>query len=213
MRNASLACAVGALLFTVLPARGGIIHFDELPAQALNGVTVNGVTFHFSIASVPSNDAQFGTLVGPGNVVEIHPPNAEGNSNGLLTIDFAAPVSHVDFGLAISDSSPHAPAAVGQAFAAGNISLGNTFVNTAPPGAGQFSQGHFSYTGAPLVQLQVDFLVDNARFAIDNLAFDLAPAGGGGPTVPLPPAVWAGLAMATALAARTKLTSPLRSRA
>lgn len=213
MRNGLLACVVGACLSIGLSARGGIIHFNELPDQVLNGVSVNGVTFHFSIANVASNDARFGTNIGPGNVVEIHSPNLEGNSNGLLTIDFAAPVSHVDFGLAISDSATHTPGALVQAFAAGNVSLGTTNVNTAPPGAGQFSQGHFSYTGAPLVQLQVDLLVNNQRFAMDDLAFDLAPNNGGGPTAPLPAAGWAGLLMAAGLAGKAKLTSRLRSRA
>jgi hypothetical protein len=196
--------AVGFFVIVALPARGGIIHFNELPDQVLNGVTVNGVTFHFSIANVPSTDARFGTNVGPGNVVEIHPPNLEGNSNGLLTIDFAAPVSHVDFGLAINDSVTHTPAGVAEAFAAGNISLGSFNVNTAPPGAGQFSQGHFSYTGAPLVQLKLDLLINNTRFAIDELAFDLA-ANGGGPTVPLPPSIWVGLVMAGGLAVKARV--------
>jgi hypothetical protein len=108
--------------------------------------------------------------------------------------------------LALSDPLVHTPGAVVQAFDPGHVSLGSFHLNTAPPGAGQFSQGHFSYTGAPLSELQVDLAVNNTRFAIDDLIFDAAPAGGGGSPVPLPAGVWAGLALAGGLAAKCRVT-------
>jgi hypothetical protein len=42
----------------------------------------------------------------------------------------------------------------------------------------------------------MDFNLDNTRFALDNLLFDFAPAGGAGPAVPLPAAVWMGASLA-----------------
>jgi hypothetical protein len=197
---------VALLLCIPLRASAAVIHFDELPDQVANGLSFNGVTFHFTVGGLASTDARFGTLVGPGTTAGIHAPNLEGNSTGILTLDFAAPVNHVAFNLAISDALPHNPAAVVSLFNPAFAPAGSVNVNSAVQPGFSFSEGVFNYTGAPLSRISVDF-IDAQRFAIDDLAFDLAPAGpGGGGNVPVPAAVWMGSALAGVVGVRRRFS-------
>src|SRR4051812_32147560 len=85
------------------PGWAATVTFDELAPQPLNGVSLKGVTFNFTIGGSASTDATFNTVIGPGGVPPfIVPPNAEGNSLGTLTFTFAQPSTAISFGLARS---------------------------------------------------------------------------------------------------------------
>jgi len=85
--------------------------FDELefsPPEPINGKTVQGVTFFFTVGGMPSIDAtvvleQLGLPAGPGDTPLITPPIIEGDDTGLLTLIFDPPVGSVSFDFSLGD--------------------------------------------------------------------------------------------------------------
>jgi len=75
--------------------------FDELPFQPVNGVSILGVTFGFTIDGVPSTDANYNSG-GPGQITYVQDPSLEGNASGILILDFDVPTPLVQFGVALS---------------------------------------------------------------------------------------------------------------
>jgi len=78
--------------------------FDEpefFPPGPIDGKTVQGVTFSFTVGGIPSTDATVGLSGGPGDTPLISPPIIEGDAAGLLVLIFEPPVNSVsfDFGL------------------------------------------------------------------------------------------------------------------
>jgi hypothetical protein len=80
----------------------------EVPFQPINGLTVHGVTFHFSINGVPSRDAYYNAR-GPGVMTYVQDPSLEGNALGILTMDFAVPTIGLQFGVTRSTFGPVTP--------------------------------------------------------------------------------------------------------
>lgn len=158
-----------AVALVFCPAsRAVTITFDELPTQAVNGLSLKGVTFGFTVGGVASTDATFNTNNGPGLSSFITPPNLEGNSSGVLTLTFAAPVTSIQAGVALNSTATFSPGFSVQLFDTFNNSLGTTGVNTAP--APIFSEGQFNYSGVAVSKAVVTFS-PGTRFAMDNLSF------------------------------------------
>src|SRR2546422_83360 len=89
--------SVWVLCTSALSVRATTLTMDELPFQPVNGLTFKGVTFHFSISGNPSTDANYHASNG-GIGTYVQDPSLEGNSLGVLTLDFATPVSGLQFG-------------------------------------------------------------------------------------------------------------------
>ena len=150
------------------------ITFDELPTQPVDGLTVEGATFDFSVGGAPSTDANFNSG-GPGNITYLQGSILEGDAAGVLTIDFANPVSSLSFGVARSGSGTIANAAQVTLFDAQLNSLGSSFLtlNTLI----SFPEGQYTTTGQSISRVRIDFSVASGinaglRFALDNLTTD-----------------------------------------
>jgi hypothetical protein len=150
-------------------ARAEMITFDELPSQQIDGLTLKGVTFHFSVNGSPSSDATYSSSA-PGNLVFLNVPSMEGDTAGQLTLDFAAPTQLLQFGLALSTNVPVLDGASVELFSPGNTSLGVGGLALLPQVV--FAEGMFDYYGDPVSRAVITFNSGAApRFALDNLTF------------------------------------------
>ena len=162
-----LACAVSTQAATIT--------FGELPSQAVNGLTFQNVSFGFTVSGLPSVDATYNsTAIGTNTTLNLQSPTLEGNANGLLTLNFAQPLSDLSFDLARLTSLTLTGATVAlfdsslTQFATTPVSVANLVT---------FSEGHFAYVGGTAVKRAVLSFPSNAgpRFAIDNLGYTIAP--------------------------------------
>jgi len=143
--------------------------FDELPLQAVDDLSFKGVTFDFKLNNIDSTDASYNAL-GPGIVNFVQDPSLEGNTAGTLTLNFDTFVSQLEFGVALNTNANITPGFTVELFDLGFNSLGVTPVSTNPLVG--FSEGLFSYFGAPVKQAVVNFDQTSAsRFTLDNLIF------------------------------------------
>ncbi len=161
--------ALGAISAT--PVVDNTITFDELPAQPVDGLTVKGVTFDFKVNGVDSTAAFFGGN-GPGTTTYTQDPSLEGPTSGVLTLDFAAPVSTLKFGFALSTTVTVPDATTVHLFDASSHEIG-VFTVSATPGSNIFTSGLFDYSGAtPVARAVVNFNSSLAgAFVVDNLQF------------------------------------------
>lgn len=153
--------------------------FDELPALTpLNGTSVHGVTFSFTVGGLPSIDARF--LGGPGVTQFVQDPSAEGDANGVLTIVFTNSTSVLSFGLARLSNAVLSPGAVVDLFDGVGNPIQSTNLVLSP--LVSFSEGQFNYTGSPVKTAVITFPNPPAglRFALDNLVYQSGPAAGPG---------------------------------
>jgi hypothetical protein len=77
---------------------GTLLRFDEpefSPPGPINGKSVRGVMFFFTVGGQPSSDAGAGLSTGPGETPRLSPPIVEGDAAGLLTLLFDPPVNAV----------------------------------------------------------------------------------------------------------------------
>ncbi len=144
--------------------------FTELPFQPVDGLSVEGVTFGFQIASVASTDANYNSG-GPGSTTYVHDPSLEGNAAGVLTLTFARPTNVLSFGLARSCMCSLQPGVSVELFAPSGKSLGVRNVDTEP--LVSFSEGQFTYSGHMVRKVVISFPDAGAasRFALDNLTY------------------------------------------
>ncbi len=175
------------------PAAAKIITFDEIPNVPIDGLTLNGVGFAFTIEGAPSTDAWFSSVEGPdqgGDLTEfldLH--TIEGSASGVVTLDFVEPVRFLQFGAAIDADDPVSPGFSVQLLDPSLMPMFSQDVNAAPrPGFG-FSEAQFTYAGAPASRAVITFDATNGgcahagtttrcaggRFAIDNLRFATVP--------------------------------------
>ena len=179
-RTPAALFAAGLLLTAawMADARAALIKFDELPSQTLNGVSLQGVAFKFEIGGAVSTDAQFNsTAIGANTTLNLQSPTAEGNANGVLTLDFAQPVSLLSFHVARLTSLTLTGATVSlfDPALAGFATTPVTVSNLAT-----FSEGLFSYVGSTPVKRAVVTFNPGAgpRFVLDNLGFTPVPEPG-----------------------------------
>jgi hypothetical protein len=84
-----------------------LLTFDEpefSPAGPINGKTVQGVTFSFTVDGAISTDAAVGLSTGPGITPLLTPPIIEGDAEGLLVLIFDPPVNSVSFDFSLGTS-------------------------------------------------------------------------------------------------------------
>lgn len=171
-----LAVFLGFMLLpSIASGQTVTLTMDELGTQPADGLMhPTGVNFTFTIDDSPSDAATYGGN-GPGITMFVDDPSIEGPTSGVLTIDFPAPSSVVEFGIALLGG--------GSIVDAVNVEL------LSPLGDPVFSDGldfetltlfaeaQFSYSGVPVMTAVVDFTPVSAmlpplpRFAFDNLTF------------------------------------------
>ena len=162
--------------------------FDELGSPTpVDGLTIKGVTFDFKIDGVDSTDATYNLSFdvppeAPENfVVNLQQPFLEGNAKGVLTLDFATPISELQFAAALPILNTLAPGFTVELFDPELQSLGITPVETNP--LVFLSEGLFTYSGVPVIKAVVDFdetklgfdEVSPPRFIFDNLSYTSVP--------------------------------------
>ncbi len=167
-------------------ARAETLTFDELgsPTPA-DGLTVKGVTFDYKIDGVDSTDAiynqSFPPQLPPNLFVNLQAPVLEGNAKGVLSLDFAQPISQLQFAVGVESTAPVTSALTVELFDSGSKSLGSTPVNTTPQAI--LSEGSFTYSGVPVQKAVLDFDATkfgidptrDPRFSIDNLSYTAVP--------------------------------------
>jgi hypothetical protein len=163
-----LVCALAG------PAGAVTLHFDELPYQSVNGLSYQGVTFGFTVGGSASTDANYHSG-GPGTITYVQDPSLEGNSAGILTLDFLTPTSVLQFGVALLDTGTLTPGLTVDLYDAGLNFLQQIAVNTSS--LISFTEGQFSYAGTPVGRAVLDFNL-SSRFALDNLTYNAAPIPG-----------------------------------
>ena len=156
-----------------------ILNFTELPFQPVDGVSIAGVTFDFKIGGLDSLDATYGSG-GPGTITFVQDPSLEGNSLGILTLNFAAPTPLLSFGVALNTFGTLMPGFTVELFDASLTSLGVTQVTT--NSLISFTEAQFSHGGPPILRTVLNFNNPAGRFAFDNLTFDVT-------TVPEPTSI------------------------
>jgi hypothetical protein len=160
-----------------------VLHFDELPFQPVNGLTVKGVTFAFAVAGLPSTDAGYNSG-GPGcgspdtNPAIVCDPSLEGNATGALTLTFTRPTKVLRFGTAVSCFAcvPIPDGAHITLYRVGGMPL-STDISLSAPYSGPlgFSETWFTYSGWAVYKAVITFPeggVAYSRFVIDNLTYE-----------------------------------------
>lgn len=146
--------------------------FGEVPLQSVNGLTVEGVTFGFTVGGSPSVDARYNSG-GPTPGPYIACPCLEGDALGTLTITFDKPTQVVQFGLALQVGGSLAVGATVDVIGPNGKSRGVFPIATSP--APLFTGGQFTYDKNAVSQLVITFNPAAPRFAIDNLKYHQAP--------------------------------------
>lgn len=160
--------------------------FDELGSPTpVDGLTVKGVTFDFQLNGVESADAIYNQSFPPGfppNLfVNLQAPVLEGNARGTLSLDFAEPISELQFAVGVESFAPVTSALTVELFDPGSNSLGITPVNT--KNLAILSEGLFAYNGVPIQRAVLDFDENKfgldpslaPRFSVDNLSYTAVP--------------------------------------
>jgi hypothetical protein len=167
----ALTLLIGTSTSVVGTAGAITLTFDEVPFQSVDGLTVQGVTFDFKIDGTDSSDAFYNSF-GPLGLTTIEGASLEGDSTGILTLQFAVPTPILRFGAALNTGDALSPGFRVELFNASDESLGITPVDTTPAaGALGFSEAWFDHSGTPIVRAVVDFADDPGRFAMDNLTY------------------------------------------
>jgi hypothetical protein len=158
------------------------IRFDELgvtPQKSLDGVVYGGVLFNFS----PLYAAFYNGSIG-GGTIELLDPVVEGDTNGVLTLQFDTPISQLDFDVALLTLADIPATNPGPAYHV-NLWNGATSVlsdDQAAPAQLFYAESHFTYTGSAVDRADISFYnrqdpfgapgENVTRFAMDNLSFN-----------------------------------------
>ncbi|BAZ14899.1 hypothetical protein NIES4071_67690 [Calothrix sp. NIES-4071] len=175
----SIACIVFGTA-NVAGAATTKLTFDELGSPTpVDNLTVKGVTFDFKIDGVDSNEAMYNASFPPqlpsNLLANLQQPSLQGNAQGILSLDFAAPVEALEFAVGIDAIQPLAPGFVVELLDQALNSLETIPVNTAPLAI--LSEGLFKYSGVPIKKAIVSFNSEsslnpnNPRFSLDNLTY------------------------------------------
>jgi len=148
-----------------------LITFDEVATQAADGLTVDGVTFGFTVGGTASSDATFNSEL-PVTTTYLDNRVLAGPVMGLLTIQFSIPTTAFQFGLVLNTLDAESPAATVSLYDSALLPLGDVPLDTNP--LILFSEGLFSYSGAAVAEVRIAFSGTTAAdlFAIDNLQYE-----------------------------------------
>ncbi len=190
MKKLALICTLVGLISAGTAEAAVTLTFDELPMQPVDGLSYMGVTFGYTIGGIPSTDASYNGI-GPGSLTYLQGSALEGNTQGILTLDFISPIDQLEFGVALNTYSATTPGYVVSLFDESLVSVGTFFGNTNP--LILWSEDQFTYSGTPVSRAVIGFNEQVAkRFAIDNLTFNTAAGTGPVSTVPAPGAILLG---------------------
>jgi subtilisin family serine protease len=160
------------------------ITFDEVPTETVvDGMVIENVTFGFS-----SYDATV-TYEGPGISTYIEAPNIEGDTDGILILDFNVPVFGVSYGFALSIDIAQVDATTMTFFDSSMNPIGSFSTNAEIMGSFAIEGLNIGTSTTPIAQAIITFSpIERMRFALDNLTYSLvagvmpetAPQGGSG---------------------------------
>jgi hypothetical protein len=183
MKTLLLILSAGLFITTQTQAGPVVFTFDELPTQAVDGLTFGGVTYHFTEDGIASTDAQYDTP-GPSPALFLSPPVLSGplipSVAIQLLMSFEVPILTLDFGIALDTVDTETPGASLTLFD-GQGNLLNTYnINTSVQIVNGFSEAQFSYgdpsipgslAGPAIGSAALTFPTNLAPdlFAIDNL--------------------------------------------
>ena len=119
-----------------------------------------------------SLDATIGVSPGPGPTVFNDPPNVEGNTAGILTMDFAAPIGFLQFGAHLSTTVAVPTGLTVQFFDVALNPIGAP-ISLAMAPAALFAGGLFVGSAPGIARAVVNFNEQAApRFVLDNLVHE-----------------------------------------
>jgi hypothetical protein len=154
------------------PPSSTLINFNGLAdGTEVNGLTVNGVSFAYTVDGSPLNGA---VIIdgGPGVTNNVNPPNivSVGNNTGTLTITLPGAVNLFGYGYAILNTIPVTNATTLSVFS-GVTPLGSLSYNGVPDPT--FTGGFAGIQSTiPFNRVQVNFnSVAAPAFALDNIRF------------------------------------------
>ncbi len=186
MSIASKLLCTCVVLFAPSAAHADLVQltFNELPADTpVDGLSFLGLNFAFSDPAggpvVSRGDAFFNSSVvtfPAGTASGLVGSVLEGDSAGLLTIDFVRPTTSLSFNLGLSSADTLRPGFTVELFGESLTSLGVSTITTMPlvafgPSEGMFSRGE----GTPISRAVLDFDDNSGRFYLDNLRFNPVP--------------------------------------
>jgi hypothetical protein len=171
----TIACAL-VLSMPLCSFAGQItLHFDELPTQDANGVTIGGVTFGFG----PSGSSATYNFQGADTqdlTQNLSDPVLEGDTSGILTLSFAYPTPIFSFDIALTTINS-VSSAYQVALSYQGSGVFSQISNVTPQV--MFAEDFFSYSGTPVDFATITFpnTIDTdgmpvSTFAIDNMTFD-----------------------------------------
>ncbi len=162
---------------TAFSASASLIDFGtQNTHQVVNGATIGGVDFGFTINGSPSTDAHVLTDTGPGHSNNCEPAWVEGSARGILELIFPEAEQRFGFGYAVSTTitQPVPNATTIELFDAGGASLGSlSYTGLHDPAY----VGGFAGIESPIPfsRAELRFLSTAARFAVDNVRFEPIP--------------------------------------
>lgn len=149
------------------------LRMDELPFQPINGLSVGGVNFGFTLNGSPSLEANYRSA-GPGPGICWDGTNIEGNANGIMSISFDTPTPSVDFALVMSTGASLSPGFTITYKNTSGVVIDVIPVDTSPLTGSSFTAACYSYESTDCIKsLEIDFNYDG-RFAFDNLTYGLS---------------------------------------
>jgi hypothetical protein len=169
----SAVIAVGPAAF---PAGAALLDFATLSTGTeVNGLTVNGVQFSYTVGGSPLNGA-VEIDGGPGTTNNITPPNivSVGNDTGILGLLLPAPVTLFGYGYAILNGTTIANAATINIFT-GTSNLGTLSYTGIPDPT---FTGGFAGIQSTIPFNRVELTFNSAAapaFAVDNVRFAIIP--------------------------------------
>lgn len=178
-----LALAAAALLTLAAGARADItLTFDD--GELARDTTVDGLTFRgftFDFAGPAPGDAFFNSSVfrlTAADSLRLTGGVLEGDSAGVLTIDFARPTDILEFDVLLTALTTVDPGFTVTLFDASLTPLGTTSLAVAPLVTDGFAEARFVLAGGPAVgRVVIDFDNNSGRFALDNLRAVPEPGG------------------------------------
>lgn len=182
----ALAAPARASVIAITPgdlAGATLIDFGTVQTLApINGQTINGVMFGFTINGVPSNGAVIDD--GPGNTNNItiaNVVNNGGNAGAVLSMTFPMLETRMGYGYAILATGAVPNATTVSLFDAANVLVGTLSVTGSPDPI--FTGGFLGVASdIPFLRAEVTFSTAAAASAFDNLRFSSEPVS----TIPEP---------------------------
>jgi hypothetical protein len=172
MKTALILLAVLSVATTSWGQATTTISFSEMTNVSANGLTFKGVTFSFKVQGTNSNDAHFGAS-GPGTLTYVSDPSLEGPTTGVLGWDFAVPVSHMSFGVALAATTTLTPGVTVSFFDANQNQVNKIALVTRP--LISFTEGFVVEDGPPVSHVSIFFNSTAPAFVVDNLTFTTVP--------------------------------------